>query len=90
MPDSGNQRVRANHHMVADIDLADVEDGEVVVAGEVVADEDVFASVAVEGLGNPHTLAHSAKYLLQVTVLRHIVASINGVEDLALPDGFSF
>ena len=73
--------------MVADIDLADVEDGEVVVAGEVVADEDVFASVAVEGLGNPHTLAHSAKHLLQVTVLGQIVAPVDGVEDLALPNG---
>ena len=87
MPDGGNQRVRPNHHVVADIDLADVEDGEVVVAGEVVADEDVLASVAVERLGNPHTLAHRSQHLLQVTVLRHVVAPVDGVEDLALPNG---
>ena len=31
----GNQRIVSNRHMVADIDLTDVDDGEVVVAGVV-------------------------------------------------------
>ena len=65
MSDSGNQRVRSNHHVVTDINLTDVEDGEVVVAGEVIADEDVLAAVAVEGLGDPHTLAHRTQHLIK-------------------------
>lgn len=72
VPDGGDQRVRANHHMVA---------------GEVVADEDVLAAVAVKGLGNPYAFAYRAEHLLQLSILRHIVAPIDGVEDLALPDG---
>ena len=62
MPDGGDEGVGSYHHMVADTHLVDVEDGEVVVACEVVADEDVRATVAVEALGYPDPFAHTAEH----------------------------
>ena len=87
MPDGGDQRVGADHHVVADIDLPDVQQGQVVVAGEVVADVNVPAVVTVEGLGDPHALAHMAQMFLQHGPLGVKVQGIQGVELLAPDDG---
>ena len=50
MAHGGDKRVGPYHHIVADKHLANVEDGEVEIAGEVVADEYVFTAVAAERL----------------------------------------
>lgn len=69
MTNSCNQRIRTDHHMIADIHLTDVKDGQVEVACEVIADKDVLAAVAAERLGYPHSLTNTTKHLFQIGVL---------------------
>ena len=89
MTDSCNQRIRTNHHMVADIHLTDVKNGKVKIACKVITYVDILAAVAAECLGNPYPLANAAQHLLQIGILGFIVPSIDSIVFLAPLDGLS-
>ena len=86
MADRGDKRMGTYHHVVADADLSDVEDGEVVVAGEIVPDEDVPAAVTVERLGNPDPLTDASEHPCKLFILGRVVGPVDCVEPFALPD----
>ena len=85
--DSRDQRIGPYHHMVADIHLPDVEDGEVEIAKEIIPDKDVLPTVAREALRNPRSLAHAAQHLLEIFILRLAVHAVDGIIFLASHDG---
>ena len=62
MPYGGNQRVRSDHYVIANIYFPDIENGQVVIAGKIVADKNLFAVVAVEGLADPDFLADTSQH----------------------------
>ena len=68
--DRCDQGIRADHHIVANADFTDIQDGQIVVPGEVVADKDILAVVAVESLGNPDLIAFVTEVLGQTCILR--------------------
>ena len=68
MTDGGNERVGANHYMVSDINFSDVEYSQVEIASEVIADKDVFAAVATEGLGYPYSFTDAAQHFFQIVI----------------------
>ena len=55
--------------MVADINLSDVEDGQIEIASEVIANKDVLTTVAAEGLGYPYPFTYTSKHLFKIGVL---------------------
>ena len=56
---------------------------------EVVANEYVLTTIAIEGLCNPDALTYCTKHLSQVAVLRFIVGAIDSIKSLALYYGTS-
>ena len=87
---SRNQGVRANHHMVADIDLADIEDRQVEIAGEVITNKDILPAIAAERFCYPHALTYRTQHLLQVLILRGIVGAVNRVIQFTLTNSLAF
>ena len=64
MTHRSDESMWTNHHMVTNSHLANVQDGKIVVAGEIVPDMNILPSVAVEILCNPHPLSYGAEHLL--------------------------
>ena len=62
MPHRGDQRVGADHDIVANIDLPKVEDGKVVIAGKIISDKNLFAIVAAKRLVDPDFFANTAQH----------------------------
>ena len=87
MPNGRDKGVRAYHYIVADTDFPDVEDSQIIVPGKVVADIDVLAVVAVEGLGNPYLVTLVTEVFREASVLRLIVRIVNGIVFTAEEDG---
>ena len=89
MPDSCNQRIRTDHYVIPDIDLPDVQHGDIVIAREVAANMNILPVVTVEGLGDPDLFAHASEILLQDSTLRLEVQRIERIE-LLTPDDRPF
>ena len=58
-------RIRPYHYIISDVNFFNVQNGQVKVSGEIVADENVFTVIEAEVFGYPDVLAYRAQYLAQ-------------------------
>ena len=65
--------------MITDIHLANVENRQIEVAGEVVSYENVLSAIAAESFCYPDALANCTQHLLEVLVLSIIILAVNSV-----------
>lgn len=59
MADRCDQGVRADHHIISDVDFPNVQNSQIIVAGKVRTDINVLSIVTVERFGYPDRLSIS-------------------------------